>query len=147
MTSGKAIRQAFARAVAEIDGVSEALPWEPAFLPSSAEGAVVTMMIRRAPATVVSMGPVAEVRWEWSVYVYIQLRELEIAHDELEELLPRLMLVTLADPTLDDTCDEALLVDDAEEPFYDGTDDEDGNLRPSLLVKRLRLVAVGEIAP
>jgi hypothetical protein len=140
VTSGRAIRQAFCQAVLEqVEGIAHALPNEPVSLPKFDGGAIVTMMLRRAPARIVSTGPIAEVRWQWSVYLYIPMRDYEEAQEQLEELLPQLMLVTLVNADLDETCDQADLTDDGEEPFAE----EDGNT--ATLVKRLLLTAVGEI--
>jgi hypothetical protein len=131
MSPGKQIRQAFAQLAATAAGVTNALDHEPETIPTLERGACVTLMQHRTDATTVETGPGQDVVSEWTVIVYVQLREYEKAQDDLEDVLDALIAVLRDNDRLNGTCDEARLHDDGAVPEFHNDH--------GVLVKTLRL--------
>jgi hypothetical protein len=135
------IRAAFTAAAAAVNGVAHALDYEPDELPPLTDGPCVTMLQRQFRPQVVQTGGVIQVTFIWTVAVYALLRDYQTAQAELEAVIPRLVLITVADTTLDETCDQAELVDPGQEPFPE----DSGGV--ATMTKLLQLSAIGEMWP
>lgn len=143
MSQPKLIRQAFAAHAAAVTGVANAYDHEPELLPENMEeGAAVTMIIARVVPEIVETGGAVQVDWNWSVYVYVLLSDYALAQDQMTELLPPLLLITMLDSDLGGTCDQAWLTDAGGEPF---PEQADGGFMT--LVKQLNLRARADLAP
>lgn len=143
MSQPAEIRQAFASAVSQITGVLEAFDHEPEVLPANMdEGAAVTMIIAKVVPEIVETGGAVQIDWNWAVYVYVLLSDYAAAQDQMTELLPPLLLITMLDPDLGGTCDQAWVTDAGGEPFPEQA--EGGFMT---LVKQLNLRARADLAP
>ena len=114
----KPIRQAFAAAAAEVDGVATALDHErgQTRLPTLP---AVTMALLGFEAIDEQTGPFQTMRWSWNVYVYVDFSDAERAQDELELILPGLARIVREDWTLDGTCTKAALTESLDIPELD----------------------------
>lgn len=130
MANPNAIEDNFITAVKAIDGLSDALTYEPQALPRYYP--VVTMFFIGAPQETVATGQV-EVTWHWKINIYVGLTDFKKGQDEMKRLVPLLLAITRADHTLGETCDWSEITDEEEEPTI-GPDDK-------WIVKRLDLRA------
>lgn len=70
-------------------------------------------------------GPAVEAAYEWTLTLYIDLRDYEQAHSTLEELFPLVLGIIRPDPRLRDpgstleNVDRSQIRDSGEEPDYD----------------------------
>lgn len=133
MSNTTAIETAFVTKVQAIEGLSDALAYEPQTLPRYLP--VVTLLFIGAPETDFATG-IVEVIYHWRVSLYIALNDYKRAQDQLKELLPQLLAITRLDPRLDESCTWAEVSDEDEEPVFAEND--------QWLVKTLHLRAQTE---
>jgi hypothetical protein len=137
METPERIEQAFVAMLERVDGLRHALDHEPKDLPRLP---CATMLFLRGFQADRETGPAQDVLWEWRIHLYVDLgRDWAGAQRELKQLLPRVLKLVRDDPTLDGTCDHAVLVDLGEEPVF-ATDDQD-RTRTAWLLKKLMLRA------
>jgi hypothetical protein len=108
----------FLRDAAAIEGVANALPHEPEFVPELKEGAAVTMFMRLPKQTDVETGTGCEVEYGWLVHIYVPLYDYALAAEQVKEVVCGLLRITRVNPRLDETCDWAELSSGGDEPAY-----------------------------
>ncbi len=133
-TAPELIEAAFVAAVNGITGTpfasSSVLDHEPRDLPKRP---CLTMLWRGGDPIDAETGNAQDVNHEWTVYVYLDLKDFKKAQLQAKQIVPLLRRAVGINPTLGLVCDIAILHDDLQEPELDR---EQG-----LYVKRLRFTA------
>lgn len=117
-----AIAKAFAAAVAALPGFKAALHYEPEELPSLP---CVTMNQRRVEQRDRFTGPSTENVWTWAVYVHVPLggrvagSDFQQAQEALYALVPAVLGVQRADPSIGGNAIRSEILDLGEEPEPD----------------------------
>jgi hypothetical protein len=134
VSPGKAIREAFAAIAATAANVDWALDHEPGpeGLPQLKGGAGVTLLQRKTDPVIEETGS-EQVYREWTVILYVTLRDYTTVQDLLEEVIDALLAAVRAKHDLNGTCAQAWLRDDGMQPEFFHAD--------GVLVKELRLRA------
>lgn len=116
VSPGKLMRQAFAAIALKADGVGSTFDHEPEAIGDISVGACVTMLQAKTDPVIVETGGGEDVTREWTVIIYVQLRDYEKAQDDLEDVIEALLSIMRNHQDLDGACDKATLRDDGHQP-------------------------------
>ena len=128
------VEVAFVAAAAGVQGVYTALDNVPKQAPTRLPA--VMLLWRGVNQEFQETGPVAQVSWAWTVFVWIALTNYERAQDDAKTLIPRLLVLPRTNRTLGGTCESWALADDLDQPVFD---EERG-----VYEKTLRMTATAE---
>jgi hypothetical protein len=122
LTAGpRPILEAFAQLASRVAGVNVALPYEPAQqrLPTMP---CVTILFSGIEQEDQMTGPAQELRWHFDVQVYVSFADAQRAQDEMIAIVPELVRIIRVNPSLDGTCELAVIEDGLAAPEL-GQDD------------------------